>query len=326
MALNDSGAIKRGGTVHPHHEHGFPITLTGTVAGHRFVTAAGAQGTAGSTTVVGVHGNEVQKVSGDRVPVMQGPFVVIADDVLVVGQPIKCGDAGRAVGFMGPAGTLGSASGTTIDTGVGVAFTNQPANDGLEILSANAGDTTQTVTVIGTTQGTDTVVVETVTLTGTTPVATVKTDWGVILAVKKSAATLGTVTVREASADQTVTAGLTAAVLSVGVIAVPTADQQAYNVAPTVVAEGATTKQVGLQGTNSAGTVIYDSQALSGTTAQTMNSAFKRVTELYVGDLEVARTVTVKTGAEESYGLRLGRALTAAAAQGDRIAAYIAPQ
>jgi len=321
MPLNSASKAARAGTVHPHHEHGFPLKLTGTVNGHRFVNADGTQATAGSLTVIGVLDSQVPKVSGDNVHIMQGPHPVIADDVLAVGQPFKSGDGGRAVGFIGSA-----QSGVTIDDSVGVAFTNQPANDGIEVLSANAGDTTQTVTIIGTTVSTDTVVVETVTLNGTTPVATVKTNWGLILAVKKSAATLGTVTVREASADQTVTAGLTAAVLSVGVVAVPVADQQSYNVAPTIVADSATTKQVGLQGTNSAGTTIYDSQALAGTTAQTMNVSFKRVTELYVGDLEVARTVTVKTGAEESYGLRLGRALTAATAQNDRIAAFIAPQ
>jgi hypothetical protein len=91
-------------------------------------------------------------------------------------------------------------------TPVGSAFTNQPANDGIEVVSDSALDITQTVTIIGTTTGTDTVVVETVTLTGTTAVSTVKTNWGIVLAVKKSAVTAGTVTVREASANATITA------------------------------------------------------------------------------------------------------------------------
>jgi hypothetical protein len=321
MALNDSSAIARKATVHEHHEHGFPLVLTGAVLAHRLVTAAGAQATAGSTGVIGVLHDEKARAIGDTVYVMQGPHPVIADDVLAVGQRFKAGDGGRAVGLV-DADTAGD---TIKTTGAGVAFTNQPANDGLEILSSNAGDTTQTVTVIGTTQGTDTVVVETVTLTGTTPVATTKVDWGVILAVKKSAATLGTVTVREASADQTVTAGLTAAVLSVGVETITAADQQAYNVAPTAAGSGATTKQIGLGGTDSAGTQIYDSQALNGTTAVTMNTAFKRVTEVYTGDLEAARTAVIKVGAAEDLSKAVGRALTAATAQGDRIAAFVNP-
>lgn len=176
-------------------------------------------------------------------------------------------------------------------TAVGSAFTNQPTNDGVEILSASAADTTQTVTIIGTTTGTDTVVVETVTLTGTTPVSTVKVDWGVVLAVKKSVATAGTVTVRKATGDATITAGLTAAVLSVGVTTVT--NTAMYNRVLQMVADGATTKQLGFQGTNTAGTVIYDSQALTGATVEVSNSSFTTLTEIYRGDLEVARTVTV---------------------------------
>lgn len=190
-------------------------------------------------------------------------------------------------------GNLTGATDQATTTATGLAFTNQPANDGVEVLSSNAGDTTQTVTIIGTTNGTDTVVVETVTLAGTTPVATVKTDWGVILAVKKSATTLGTVTVREASGDATITAGLTAAVLSVGVTTVT--NTAAFNQLLSMVANGATTKQLGFQGTNTAGTVIYDSQALTGTTAALSNSSFYTLTEIYRGDLEAARTATVTT-------------------------------
>ena len=94
---------------------------------------------------------------------------------------------------------------TTTTTGNGVAFGNQPANDGVEIGSDSAADTTQTATVIGTTNGTDTVVVESIALTGTTFVSTVKTDWGVILAVKLSASCAGTVTFREASGNAAIT-------------------------------------------------------------------------------------------------------------------------
>lgn len=84
-------------------------------------------------------------------------------------------------------------------------FTNQPSNDGIEVLSSAAGDTTQTVTVWGTTTGTKTVVSEDVALNGTTAVATTKTDWGLILALELDNTAAGTVTAREASGDQTIT-------------------------------------------------------------------------------------------------------------------------
>jgi hypothetical protein len=257
-------------------------------------------------------------VAGKRVPLARGFTAGVADDALTPGTSFKAGDSGRIIGFNGP-----SQAGTTIKTtGNGLGFGNQPANDGVEVLSSNAGDTTQTVTIIGTTNGVNTVVVETVALNGTTPVATVKVDWGIILAVKLSALCAGTITFREASADATITT-VTTGNLSKGVETVAAGSQQAYNVAPTGVGSGATTKQVGLQGTNSAGTVIYDSKALNGTTAVTFNSAFKRVTEVYTGDLETNRTTTIATGAADSENLRLGAILTAAAAQGDAVGIYL---
>lgn len=83
-------------------------------------------------------------------------------------------------------------------------FANQPNNDGLEVVSSNAGDTTQTLTCVGTTTGTGTAFFETVTLNGTTQVTFNKTDWGNIHLCVLSATALGTVTIREASANATI--------------------------------------------------------------------------------------------------------------------------
>lgn len=185
-------------------------------------------------------------------------------------------------------GTLNGPASQTTTTAAGIGYTNQPANDGVELVSSSALDV-QTATVIGTTNGTDTTVAEAVVLTGTTPVATVKTDWGVILAIKLSSAAVGTITVREASADLAITT-LAPAATSSGVATVT--NTAAYNRVVQVVASGATTKQIGFGGTNSAGTQIYDSQALTGTTPAESNSSFLTLTEIYIGDLEATRTVT----------------------------------
>ncbi|MCX8129777.1 MAG: hypothetical protein N3I35_06725 [Clostridia bacterium] len=90
-------------------------------------------------------------------------------------------------------------------------FTNQPSNDGVEIVSSSANDT-QKITIFGTTNGTSNVVYETVTLTGTTAVATTKTDWGNIYGAflgdiygLNSTPAVGTITIREASGDQAIT-------------------------------------------------------------------------------------------------------------------------
>ena len=178
-------------------------------------------------------------------------------------------------------------------TAAGSAFTNQPSNDGLEIGSDSALDVTQSATVIGTTTGTDTVVVETIALTVTTFVSTVKTDWGVILAVKLDAASVGAVTFLEASGNAEVVT-LAAATTSAGVNTAT--NTTAFNKVLSVVADDATTKQIGWKGTNASGTVIYDSQALAGATAVLSNSVFQTVTEIYSGDIEAARTTTTSQG------------------------------
>lgn len=212
-------------------------------------------------------------------------------------------------------GTLTGPQNFTTTTAIGSAFTNQPSNDSVQIISSNAGDTTQTVTIIGTTTATNTVVVETIALNGTTPVTSVKVNWGLILAVKKSAVTLGTVTVRKTTGTATITAGLTAAVLSVGVNTVSGSNQPAWNRAVFALSDGATTKQIGLQGTDTTGAVIYDSKPLTGATPITSNSSFYTLTEIYTGDVEAARTETVQadghwtttTGDMTINGLTIGR-------------------
>jgi hypothetical protein len=321
MALNDLTVVKRGSTNHPHLQWGCDKLLAAsTINAHRLcsldTTGKLAQSSASDSKskCIGVNDTGAAIVAGQRVPLARGFTVGIADDALTPGTSFKAGDGGRIIGFNGPA----QAATVIKTTGNGLGFGNQPANDGVEVLSSSAADTTQTATIIGTTTGTDTVVVETVALNGTTPVSTVKTDWGFILAVKLSASCAGTITFREASADATITTVLTT-VLSKGVELVTAADQQAYNVAPTGVGSGSGTKTIGLQGTNSAGTTVYTSKALNGTTAITFPTALKRVTEVYVGDLETNRTTTIATGAAETENLRLGSVLTLAAAQGDAV-------
>lgn len=97
-----------------------------------------------------------------------------------------------------------STNGGAIDPDIRIAFTDLAADDDLEVVSDNAADTTQDITVVGRDAAGD-VVQETVTLNGTTPV--VLSTLGVIQRVLK--ATLdgdaaGIVTVRRASGGATV--------------------------------------------------------------------------------------------------------------------------
>jgi hypothetical protein len=292
----------------------FKETAGGVILPHRFVKIASdgdvEQGTFNSPDVVGAYRGEVATVAGREVPVGYGRCTLTADIAITAGQRLKCASGGKAMPLVDS-----ELTGDTIEDNVGLEFTNQPANDGVEMVSANAGDTTQTATIYYTRNGQgDTVYTETKTINGTTQVAFTHTDIELVLAVEKSAATLGTVTFREASANATIIT-LPAATLSSGKIAVTAAQVNAYNVAPTAVAGGASTKQVGLIGTDEDGAVLYDSQALNGATAVTFNDTFKTVTFLLMGDVAAATTVTVKVGAaDDATRLYCGKALEAAAA------------
>lgn len=93
----------------------------------------------------------------------------------------------------------------------GSAFTNQPAGDGVELISNNAADT-QLVTVWYTDQTTGALTSETITMNGATQVSLTSTNVGNVVGVylgdvygKNSVPATGTITVREASGNATIT-------------------------------------------------------------------------------------------------------------------------
>ena len=228
-------------------------------------------------------------VAGDRIELFEAPD----NCYLWLGniESDKDFDTGGTAGTFDLIAYDSTGTAATVTGATAQLMTNQPASDTITVVSGSASDTTQTVTIIGTTVSTDTVVVETVTLTGTTPVNTVKTNWGIVLAVKKSAATAGTVTVKETSGGLTITAGLTASVLSIGVSTVTSTDFGLRLV--DLVAGAAATTSIGLKGTDAAGDTIYDAQALNGTTKVESNKVFDTVTEIYYGDILNTVVVTV---------------------------------
>ena len=249
--------------------------------------------------------------------VLTGPVVLTAGGPITAGQRIKSGTAGVAF----PIINSGNANATLDTSSAGLAFTNQPANDAVTFVSSSASDT-QDVTIIGTTNGADTVVVETNAATGTTPVTTTKTDWGVILAVYTSSAAVGTITFKEDSGSATITT-ITAGNSTKGMDAVTGTTVYTLNNIPYVVCSGTSTKQIGFIGTDSTGAAVYDSQALSNTTAIAMNSAFYSVTYFMTGDLEATRTVSLKLGVAEAQDRIVGYAQEAAVAAGDTFLAYL---
>lgn len=196
----------------------------------------------------------------------------------------------------------------TIDSHVGGGFANQPNNDGIEILSSAAGDTTQTVTLYGTTTATETVVVETVSLTGTTVVSTTKTNWGYLLGAELSAATAGNVTIREASGNLTITT-IAAGGTTAGITNVAAGSQTCYNSTPTSVADAATTKYIGIVYQDPWGVTGYQADTLNGTTAQNFVWPASKITKVLWGDVEAARTFTVKTNTIGGHKLYMDQSL-----------------
>jgi hypothetical protein len=293
-----------------------------TVLGHRLLQFAAngkvEHAAVNSTSVIGANREHNDYSTNELVPLAQDRATLVADQIIADGQWIKSAGSGRVC----PAITSSLAGTLLKDDATGAAFTNQPANDGIEMVSSSASDTAITVTIYYTrTALGDTVFKETKTLNGVTQVSFTNTDIDLLLGCSKSGNTVGTITLREASANATITT-MAPTVNTSGMLATTTS--RAYNGKPTAVASGTSTKQVGLIGTDSTGAELLDSQALTNTTAVTFNSAFNTVTFVLVGDIEATRTVDIAIGAQDTGDVICGRALESAAAQGSLVDCYLA--
>lgn len=156
----------------------------------------------------------------------------------------------------------------------------------LEYLSSDAGDTTQTVTVYGL-DASDLPVTETVSLTGTT-VVTGTQSFAKVLGCVKSAATLGTVTVR--STVPTTLFSMAAAILSRGVVLLTNAMAQGVvTLAIDTPVAGADVALFGLSASGAAVGQRFDVSAspVVGTVS------FGTLQVLALGDIAGARTVTM---------------------------------
>lgn len=294
----------------------------GVIPTQRMVIPSGANvvvGTLQARKTLGVTVSAV--VTNDELSVIKGVVQVVAAGPIALGEKIKCADNGRVIGMS----DIDGAGATMATSAAGAAFANQPANDGVTVVSDSAADTgaTHTVTIIGTTNGSaGSLVEEVIQLDGVTPVPSVKLDWGKILAIKADAHA-GTITVAEASGSATIKT-LATGTNSSGVNLVAAASQSAFGLAPTVTGSDTTTKVVGAKYEAAAGTVAQlASVTLNNTTAVALPAA-NSVSEFYTGDVEGTRTVVLKTTAtEEDENNCVGQALGPATAAGSVILADI---
>lgn len=218
-------------------------------------------------------------------------YTVPSDSNMLLVKPVKQSDgSSTTVYYTSGPNAIGSAI-----TGIG--FGNQPNNDGIEILSSSALDTTQSITLYYTRDSLgDTLNSETILLTGTSAVALTHTDASLLCGAELDAACAGTITIREASGNATITT-IAPAALQSGVTTLT--DTDAGDSFVRLVGNDTTTKQIGLVGTDPAGAALLDSQALTNTTSVLSNSRFGTVTKVLHGDLESNRTVTLS--AQSAY-------------------------
>ena len=169
-----------------------------------------------------------------------------------------------------------------MDTG----FTQAAGGSALEVISSNAGDTTQTFTVFGL-NASNVPTSATVTLNGTVVVA-IPGTWNLESAGLLSASCAGTVTLRIASGGATVFTMLTT-VLTKGrqLLDIPVTG------ALTIVADGASVTTAIVRGTNVSGVAIAERLVLNGTTPVTLTGAFTHYTSIELGNVAAARTVTL---------------------------------
>lgn len=271
-------------------------------------------GTEQNTTVMGVTRNLVSAsapvtVEWGFVPLKLGSAVAVSDRI-----------APRASGRVGKAQT---AQVSLLDATAGGNFGNQPANDGIEIVSDAAGDTTQSITLYGTLNGAATVLVtETIALNGTTVVSSTHTDWGVLLAARLSAACAGTITIREASGNATITT-ISAASTTAGIAAGTSTD--AYGLIPRHDASGASTAAICAVGVGIDGVATYSIDTLNGTTEEDHGTVpFSTVTEWYIGAVASTVNVNVLTNEASDASAYCGIALQAGSA-GDVVDCMLKP-
>lgn len=188
-----------------------------------------------------------------------------------------------------------TANGTRDESGLdGDLDTTLAAPGAIEVLSADGSDTNQVI-IFGL-DGSGNPIREKLTLNGTTPVVGSETyAAGDVLGVHVVGTSAGNVTVRPSGGGSSIfvtTAGVDAVdglVRGVGMYVSGTA--------VTLVADGATTADVIIAGTNASGTEIEEKITLTGTTAVAGSGLFGNITHIVLADVAAARTVTVSAQA-----------------------------
>ena len=164
------------------------------------------------------------------------------------------------------------------------------ADDTIQVVSDNAGDVGMTVTVYGL-DDTAASIKEQFTLAGTAVQQGTKTfGLGKVLGVAIVGTTAGTVTVQRTTGPATIMTLTAGADPVKGLVRGVT---MFANSILSLVADGATTKDVIVVGTDSTGAQILEKITLTGAVSVDGVATFATITHIVLGDVEAARTVTM---------------------------------
>lgn len=166
----------------------------------------------------------------------------------------------------------------------------------VRVVSANAGDTTQTATIVGIDSGSGLPATETLVLNGTTPVVGT-TTWTTVHGYLLDSAALGATTISDGAtplyvipAGQTVTGGgifdFGGEVLEVG------GGTSGAGASASVESDGASTQVIILAGRNAAGTPTLEAATLTGTTPVTTATTWSEIWYIALGYFEAAQDLT----------------------------------
>lgn len=182
-------------------------------------------------------------------------------------------------------------SGTKVNTGLTSERTADiPAPGQIRVSSSNAGDTTQTLTAYGL-DASNVPIQKTIALNGTSTVDSTGTQFATVLGVKKSATTLGTVTVTDTAGSPTTLFTLTSGVLTRGLVVLtnfPIAGAvTSYTLDTTASVDAA------LFGLGSAGQAVAERMNFASLASQPGVVSFSQGLILALGDVAGARTLTI---------------------------------
>lgn len=190
------------------------------------------------------------------------------------------------------------ATGSVSQAGLDSQITTQIAPGNVaRVSSANAGDTTQSITIWGL-DGSNNPAKEVLALNGTTAVDGAQV-WNKVLGVELSAAAAGIVSVVDQGTPANVIFDIPAATLNEGLLVGVALFAHAAS-APALVSDGASTKDVILVGRNAANQEVLQKVALTGTTPVNGTAGPVRWDRIIVGDVENAQTVTLTQVAVET--------------------------